>query len=90
MNGDYDFLASGFFLFLPDFPNGLGGMALFGTVKTLLTALRNRVNASGPSIISGCGFMLFSCYRAFVGWDDLCKGKKESPCPVRHYCGVSV
>ncbi len=31
---------TGFFLLLPDFPNGLGGIALFGTVKTFLTALR--------------------------------------------------
>jgi len=52
--GNYFCVASRFFLRLP---NGLGA-ALLGTVRTFLTASRNRVNASGPSTISRvAGFM---------------------------------
>jgi hypothetical protein len=39
--------------------NGFG-TALFGTESTAFNALRNRVSASGPSIISGWGFMVSS------------------------------
>jgi hypothetical protein len=49
-----------FFFFGAAFLNGLGGIALLGTVRTALSAFRNRVNASGPSIISrAAGFIDF-------------------------------
>ena len=47
-----------FFFFGTHFLNGLGGIALLGTVRIVFIASRNRVNASGPSIISGtCAFI---------------------------------
>jgi hypothetical protein len=47
----------GFFFFCCGFLYGLGGSALFGTVRIFFIALRNISNASGPSIISVWGFM---------------------------------
>jgi hypothetical protein len=48
-----------FFFFLgTHFVNVLGGNALFGTERIVFIALRNRSNASGPSIISACRFIL--------------------------------
>lgn len=46
-------------VFLSTCPNGLGGSALFGTLSTVFTACWNRSNASGPSLISGCGLGRF-------------------------------
>ena len=48
-------LAAFFFLRL-----GRGGNAVFGTVSTVLTARRNRSNASGPSSSSGVLMRLVS------------------------------
>ncbi|MGD0134583.1 MAG: hypothetical protein ABSE57_21250, partial [Bryobacteraceae bacterium] len=48
-----------------DFLNGLGGNALLGTFSTVLSASRNRVNASGPSCISALGF-IYSIMPVFV------------------------
>ena len=43
------------------FLNGSGGNALLGTERIAFAALRNRLNASGPSFISAVwGFMHFS------------------------------
>jgi len=41
------------FVFGLHFLNGLGGPALLGTVRIAFIASQNRVNPSGPSIISG-------------------------------------
>lgn len=49
------FLVADFFLFGCHFLKGLGGNALFGTVRIVFIAFRNFSKASGPSIISGCG-----------------------------------
>ena len=58
-----------FFLRLP---NGLG-TALLGTVSTFLTASRNRVNASGPSIISRvAGFTI-----TMVAWGPMSSQAKD-------------
>jgi hypothetical protein len=43
--------------------NGLGGNALLGTLMMVFIALRNFSNASGPSIISGWGFISDSIIR---------------------------
>ena len=51
-----------FWAFVDGFLNGLG-TALFGTESTVLSARVNRSAASGPSIISGWGFMAPSWHR---------------------------
>src|SRR5437867_1096136 len=69
------FRAAGFFFLGVLFLNGLGGSALFGTDMILFTASRNRVNASGPSIISTVrGFIRPSCH----GWQVFCEVSHQS------------
>lgn len=50
------------FFFGTHFLNGLGGIALLGTVRIAFIALRNRVNASGPSIICGASDFIWLSY----------------------------
>lgn len=54
----YLFFEAAAFFFLP-FPNGLGGSADLGTLRTAFTASSKRWNACSPSIKSGLGRGLF-------------------------------
>ena len=71
-------------------PNGFG-TALLGTDRMCFTASRNRVNASGPSIISGLlAFIVSSCHYSFSRVASFCmKARTLVRNPMPHCCRTS-